>query len=560
MNFECAELLSLDHSYDFFGDIFNYRNRQNMTISSRIYGNPSISGAYIVWTGMSGMLVQLNDNIPVLINGVNLGTGRLVSVNFEPGTDVQYKKYKVGIELLKTGNLWNMDTVAYSGGSHSGYYYNLDVLKSGESRWISNLSETFNFQANNNKTYSYEQSVSFELDQDSSSSIYGSRDELAANLGNLMLAESPGFPFFLSQYPSFYKNSGIKYDRESFDIVNGRYSFSRTFNFDTGRPWIWEYSHSLNYNSTNGESTVTEQGLVKSVAKTGVSKSYYSNLGWTGTVETGIYARCSGAYVYAYNSNPFIGACNLINYPVDASVLRNDCIGEIQYSKTYTNNLAQKTGYVFSYTQSIGYDSDGYVTVGENGTYRGLNGGRSVRYAAASGAYYSGQSFITGRLTGIYNNYLKLNRSGCNYSGSLTNIQKSETFEEFNGIVSYDYAYSDNPNYYSSGNFRRILNRYSTTAPIHIVNKFFVPNVGEITQGANQSTLGVFSNNIEIVGTSGVPLQSYLDSAFSGILQPTGSDVHLIGCNYSFSPLNYIFSLQMDYAFSTYKLKEDVFV
>ena len=77
---------------------------------------------------------------------------------------------------------------------------------------------------------------------------------------------------------------------------------------------------------------------------------------------------------------------------------------------------------------------------------------------------------------------------------------KSVSYKEFDGEVSYVNNYSNNPSYYpENSNFILSTNSITDNKPIHIYNKFLIPNFPEDIQSAGQSSEGSYSNNIKII-------------------------------------------------------------
>lgn len=556
MNFVCAELLSLSHSFQFWGEMANYRDVDNISIRGRIMGsgNDSISG---VWTGMAPYF-NFTGYEPILINGYNIGTGRLVSVNFDESTDVTSKSYQASLEILKTGNLWNLTGSFYSGfyGTGASIFKPDDLYNP---KYLNSFREDFTFSTKKSGEYEYDRSVSLEVD--------GSYPGTFLNFCNLVAAQSfiqsNDVQIINAVYPSYYtdtSNPPVTKTTKTYDEINRRYTATQSFIFDTGNPWTWNYRHILNY-SKDGYITVSENGDIKSTRHLSTIYSY-ADIGWQ-TVESGIFGRVSGFYNYYITGQPnniYSGNCDaLINYPTNSSLSKNKLIGEYSYSKSYTDNPSQKSGYFFGYQNDISANSDGNIIVSEDGQYKGLHSDRISGFASIYSAYQSGTSAISGRISGFYTGslgYLFVCASGRN----LNKLRTEETYREYFQELNYSYQFTDDRSIINDNNFYSIKATYSNQKPVLQVGYFNLINDSEIAQKQSQSTLGTFNNRISIIGRPTTSITTYLSGAYNKIIAPSGSEVWLSDMSYSLSKNNNEFGLNMEYTYSDYPGATDLLV
>ena len=128
-------------------------------------------------------------------------------------------------------------------------------------------------------------------------------------------------------------------------------------------------------------------------------------------------------------------------------------------------------------------------------------------------------------------------------------------YKEFDGEVSYTNTYSNNPSYYpESSNFILCTNSISDSKPVHIYNKFLVPNSPEIIQSAGQSSEGSYSNSIKIIGKPHLQIDDYLTESFSKVKKPSGVDpdnMFLKNMNYSFNPFENSFNATFEYYYTS---------
>lgn len=564
-----AESLSLVRENDIWGDLFNYRNRDIYTVRGRLLGDYSLESITQVWAGMSGMIRNVTGNyIPFSINGLTVGTGRIKSLNFEPSTDVRDKKYNLTFEVLKTGNLYNL--------TGSGYE-SLQLYLSDFGPYFNSLSETYGLSQSNSDTINFTHDVNLDFDSQFSdffAARYSGASLTAANLFNSLSniasfipTDIDYFSFFVDSDQNPFSNSEgdyygimfgslvgadrIKYKSETFDVINGKYSFSERYSYQTGLYYVHEYNHSLNYGE-NGVTDVSENGFVKATARVGTGERiYYANVGFSG-VELGIYSRVTGIY-QRWNDLYSTGGCPIVNFPTQKSISRNYPAGQIDYSYSYTNNPAQKSGYSWSYENSVNLQSDGYLSLSENGSLEGALGQKTGNFPIVSGAWYGMvKSGIPARINSLYNSTSGFFQQVCGYSGTPTVINSEESFNEYRGAISYSYEFTDDPSYFPTGNFVRIKATFSDNKPVHLVNFLNIVNFQELAQGSLQSTLGTYSNNIQIIGRSGVAISTYLAAATANIQVPSGM-LYSLPPNYTFSPNSREFNYQQDYIYTKYR-------
>lgn len=551
-----AESLSISRERDIWGDLFNYRNRDIYNVRGRLYGDYSIESVVAIWAGMSGIINEVTGQyIPFSINGVLVGTGKIQSVSFEPATDVRTKNYNVTFELAKTGNLFNL--------TGSSYQY-LSFI-SGIAPYLNSFSETQDFSQDNSDTVNFEQTVSIDLN--------ASYSEIAANRYTGAYNSATGFFGSLTDaIPSFFPTDfdifdyhvniytgldPIKYRSATYDTINNNYSFTERYTYQTGRLYIHEYNHSLSYGA-GGTTTVSEAGFVKASARDTSDRMKYAEIGFS-AVQTGIFGRVSGVYS-RWDELYSTGGCNLVNFPTEKSVTRNYLAGQLDYSYTYTNDEAQQNGYSWTRENSINLQPDGYLSISENGSLVGQQKNRTGNFPVVSGAWYGTvKPGITGRIDNLYSETLPFFRSICPYTGTPVNTNTEETFSEFRGDISYSYSFTDDPSYFASGNFVRIKSTISDNRPVHLVNFFNVVNFGELAQGSLQSTLGTYSNQVEIIGRTNLTVATYLAAATGYLSTPTGL-LYSLPPTYNFSPNSRTFSYQQDHIYTKYRAINDFLI
>ena len=547
--------MSYNKTFNLWGDIFNYNSVSSYSINGRVSGDPRVSGVFYAWSGMSGLIGTGYGYQGFTINGVDLGTGKVTSFNWEEGNDIQWKKYSMNFDIFETGNLYNFTGSLYSD-------INTGIFDS-NFPYFNDFQENISISVAENNIQETTQTVSFGI-EDPVSSKNTARNKVFSGFARYRLPNVGIFTTFPNIITGNINSGYITYYTESYDY-NGKYSFTKRSLYDNNNKATWEYSHSLDYNGS--DVVVTENGTINSIffVGSGLSKNLSGARDrWSGIV-TGIFDRVLGTYAAI---SGFTGifftqtGCPLINFALDKRWQEDPFVGTIDYSYSYSNNPSYTTsGYIFSNSRQASLDEDGYYVITENGEYQGISPNKSGRFLQASGGYYSGLSSIASRISGTFLLASGLNRAVCVTTGNAYLTNDSVTFEEFNGKISYSNTYSTSPMYYSgNSNFIKYTNSISDNRPVHLVNKFLVPFVGEIAQSAEQSTEGSYSNTISIFGKSGVSINQYLTEVFTKVIKPSGSGLFLKDMRYSYSPFDNSFQATFDYSYSKYRSRNDIFV
>ncbi len=563
MDFICAELLGLNHSFELWGNIANYRDVQTISIRGRVTGEAgreSISG---VWTGMSPFF-EYTGYQPITINGYSIGTGRLVSANFDESTDVISKPYTATLEVLKTGNLWNFTGSYYSGffgagaTSASGPAFGLEDTRN--LKYINSFQEDSTYSSKKSGEYQYDKSWSMEVD----GSYTGDALAFFESVRNKLDSDGANTQLINAIYPAYYfgvNADPITIQSITYDELNRKFSATQNFVFDSSNPWTWNYKHTLNH-TKDGFISVSENGDIKSSRRSGSSNIHYANLGWQ-SIEPGIFNRASGFYQYYITGQPnnlYSGACTpLVDFPTQFSLSKNNLIGSISYNKSYTDNPAQQSGYSHSYQDEISLGVDGIILVSENGRYKGQNSDRVSGFNQVYNAYQNDIDDIYSRVTGFYTGsvgYLV----ACNDDRPINITRTEETYREYFQEVSYSYQFSDDKNIVNDENFYKITATYSDQKPVMQVGYFGIANDAEIAQRQNQSTLGLFTNKISVIGRPETTMTTYLSGAAQKIVEPEGSEVFISDINYSLFKNQNEFNLSVAYTYSDYPPVPDILV
>lgn len=578
INFQCAELLSYGRRYNFWGDIFNDSATDTYNITSYIEGNPGLNGIYLTWENVSGFISSAYDYQEILIDGVSLGSGRMLSIDFEDGNDLNEKRFSVSFEIPKTGNLYNLT---------GNYYGDILPIKSAGAieklKFVRNIRESFDVSVERNGIQTTNQSVSFDLDSQllggpfplnysntgvifsgHKEEFYGYRDFFFDLFGSR--SKIPNIYLF-TNFPNIesYTESGgyISNYVETADIVNGNFSFQRSSRYQGHNKALWTYSHNLVYDGN--KVTVSEQGLVQSI--------YFQNGGsghaegenivgaltlWNTGILPSMFSRVNGTYLAA----GYTGDCGLLPFPISKEFNENQVVGNLGYSYTFTNDQQYSgSGIIFSNNRSISFDEGGYAEVSEDGEYRAYgSASREDKFQLIYDTYLSEVGNIHGRVDGFFMDTVNQYDS-CLYSGDLGLFSKKETFKEWDGTINYSYSYSNDPDYITGDvNFTKISHTIKDSPEINLNNKMVIPRLGEIAQDAQQSSQGVWVNSFEIYGRSGLTPEDYINEVYARVSYPSGETIYLNNFTYSFNPVEKRFSADLSYNYSKYRAIHEILV
>jgi hypothetical protein len=107
MNFSGVELLSLSQTSELLGNTLALRTIQNIGIKARLTNTQTDITVAPIWSGID-QLTNITGYEPVILNGVLFGTGRMVSLTFDEGTDTRFKTYRAEIQVVKDSDSYNV--------------------------------------------------------------------------------------------------------------------------------------------------------------------------------------------------------------------------------------------------------------------------------------------------------------------------------------------------------------------------------------------------------------------------------------------------------------------
>jgi hypothetical protein len=528
------------------------------SIRSRVTGDSNLNSISVAYTGMKNIIESGFGYSSFVLHGINLGTGKITSLNWEEGNDLQYKVFSLNFEIPSSGNLYNLTGNNY-----------LEIDKSifqNDFKYVKSIDESFSISMNANGIQETAQEISVSIDSplDLNSRI-NLKNKIFSGFSQYRIPNIGIESIFPSIITGNIYSGYITYSNESCDTINNEYSLTKRSYYDNNNSATWEFSHSVDFNGNN--IVASENGTLKSIlfSGDGIERNLMGARTRWDTVRTGIYERVSGSFnLITGFQNVYTGTCSLI-YPEISKTLQEDPLeGTVQYNYSYTNDPQYlNSGYIFNNSRSSSKDEDGYFTIEENGSYIGRSQNKEKRFNLALSGYTGGYPEIYSRISGTFSLASKVNKFLCKPTGNFYLNNKSTSYKEFDGEISYSNTYSNNPSYYSeNSNFILCTNSISDSKPVHIYNKFLVPNSNEIIQSAGQSSEGSYSNSIKIIGKPNLQIEDYLTECFTKVEKPTvisgvyAENVFLKNMNYTFNPFENTFNATFDYYY-TKKIESD---
>jgi len=504
LSFPNVTVLGQTRESRFFGAGFQYASFRQLTVAGTLNDLPNDFGISGVWDGSQGLVQTITNNPnyqPLILNGVNFGSGRVNSMTFEPGIDVKTKGYQANITVYDSGNLFNFTGLYYSG---------IDTTNFPS---LNSFNESYSFERKLNGGYAYTQNATIQFISGANNLFaIGAAQSLAKTLftgGDL------GFDF----YSGYTNRQGKRYITEAYNLINNTCSFQQTFDFDKDDgPYsaIWNNTVSLD---ERGIMSAAEQGTVRGIE----NPNYQNALSAISTVMTGSYLRCSGAA-----TNYFPTGAILVTSPVSQGRNIDIFTNNIQYTVTYDNSPLNLRLYFWDYALQV-TKQDGVSTATENGTIVGRGTNPTYAFANAQSGFALTQPGISGRCNGLLvGNYAPI--------GFLAS--KEQSYAPVQGQVGYTYAYSNDPTLISDTGVRRMSVSTEDNDPVYIFNKLNIINVGEIAQNDYQDTPGVTTVSVQLEGDKTINLSGFLPVAVTqyNLLAPTGNDRYIGSSSYTYDP------------------------
>lgn len=418
-------------------------------ISEPIYTNVALLQEYFV-----------TDNYEILtINGAGgiTGQGRVTSISFEGGDDVNDKVYNADFEIYSDGDL-DIPTGSGEGSGENGVdakYAGIKTSISTAFDSVENISESFTYEKDQNGSFSYSHSVQITCIK--APNVITLAKKIANDLKTNNSIEG-----FLGEYGQKVK----KLYEEKADKINGSYSFTENGFYEgslnSELNFFSKVSRSFSIDE-QGDISVSEDGEVVGF---GADKFAKAKAGYA-TILSASRAACMAIF----NSYSTGGESDFIlKDDIHVSKSKNEDVagGKISYKLEYSNKQSIYEKYTHEYTTTK-TKRGRFYDISQSGRIKG-NGPPSVRLANALENF---QTIITQAKTDL---------------GSLIDkaymVSESISQNEFDGIISYSIKKTNDPDFdhKQETKITKVSSIISELKPLPIKNTFGIIGAREFIQ------------------------------------------------------------------------------
>ncbi len=510
--FDKVSLLALNQEFKSLGAGFNYSNTKTFTMEGIVNDLHNVVGVSGILSGIAHITDEFYSYQTIVLNGINFGSGRVLSLNFNASNDVQLNRYTASVSTFNNGDLSNLTGPLYSSVNTSNWLL------------LDNFTESYNFTRKENGGYSYIHNANIQFFQGPTNI---NALDAAKALAQSLFVGSPALG--VDFYAGFTEKVGKRFYTETYDVVNNACAFQETFDFDAD-----DGNYSFIYTDTielqaNGIVNVTENGIIKGI----VSPNFSSAKEGFDAQFNGAITRCQDAITnYTYGNNAY---ASLKTTPISQNINYNLFIGEISYAVAFTNDPKYYNTYFWTYTTEQA-QQDGYYIASENGSIIGRADNRPD-------AYDNAKAGAATAIAGIGTRILAFEPS---LSTSFYQIGRTRSDSPFKGIVNYSAQYSAKPSLLI-GTTNKVDVVVEDNASVYQYNKFGIFNVGNILQNAESSLPKTRTVNLIVYGQSSQELNTYR-TIINGIINNYKlTDGIVTNCNYSYSPNNNIMTCNAEW-------------
>lgn len=509
MNFNDADILSYNISYEFFGEgVYNFRKVKNVNVSGTIIDDSIVNGDSGIIMSRINNIIQSKDILSIQIAGQDFGQGRIVSLEFPEQNQVNTQEYSAQIEIYEEGNLIN---------------FPVSILSP---EMIQSISESFSLNENseNNKSFEYQLSIQY-IEGNNVSSAIQSAKTLAQNF----VAESD-IIFYINENVDIKEYK--KYNTETIDLVLGLYQLSKKFEIrsDDNENYSSEITVEVS-TSEDGITVVSERGSIKGIKGNNAEEIFsYAENGAKKEINNESFSRCSSVfqnYVIQSDADP------IIDKKLFLSVQNDKINGQILYSLSYSNDKRINSNYDWEYVLEISKQQGEYI-ITESGIVIGHGKPKDSIEIAKSVFKNNVENGVDERVKKFYQDNTSDYRP--------INIQTSSTaFNEMDGSLNYSRQYTNRP----AEKFGNIKSEsiIDHTLPVQLVNNFEIINFKEIPQDTKIATVGNSNLSIEMWGERGLKKSNYIQHIRNIISQYYPSKlingceaVYIESASYDFEP------------------------
>lgn len=503
--FPNVSVLGLSRTNRFFEAGFEYAAFKRISIAGTVNDLTNSLGISGIWDGSEGVLATIRNDAnyqPLILNGVNFGSGRIESITFDQGNDVRLKGYSADLVVFDSGNLFNFTGVYYSG------------IDTSQFPNLNSFDENWSFDRKLNGGYSYSQNATVQFISGANQLV--AIDAAKALALTLFTGSNLGFAF----YPAFSNKQGKRYLTQSYNLIDNTCSFAATFEFDNNLgAYSATYTTAIQLDE-QGIVTASEQGAIRGIE----NPNYQKALSAVGVEMLGAYGRCSNAVQFYYPT----GAV-LVSSPISQGRTIDIFNNNVDYTVVFNNSPINQRTYFWDYTLQA-TNQQGISTATERGSVIGRGPNPTTAFANAQTGFGIVKPGIAGRCGALFvGQYLP----ATNYLE-----QKEESYAPVAGTVGYSYVYSNDPTLISNVGVRRVATTVDESDPLYIFNKIGIVNYAEIAQDDHQATQGAQTVTVELEGDKTQTLSSFLSVAVTQINlnAPFGTDRYIGATSYTYDP------------------------
>jgi hypothetical protein len=450
-NFTDATLLGYQVNKNYLGEgLFTTNTTKSISIEGIFLNLESTEGVTTSTQKIENFLTGIvNQYDSVIVNGYNLGSGKVLNLSFPEKNPIRLGRYVYDIEILENSDFSN----APSGDIYGTYL-------SGVRDKIVNLDENINFDYAENGDYSYNHGINIQFYDDKTSDLFTKSKDFAnsAFYDNLNIG-------LIGPFSGFYNTLKNKknYFTEAYDLINKKCSFSKKIlinkNYNTN--YTTTFNHSLNFES-NGKITVEEQGVIKALDNTlnYTAENYLQDTINGGDLPDTIFLEgwandegninINGTYVYTYNTpiysqfNTFVNGYkhislnSLIYFDNNFNLWQLETLADpYQWNNSSVDpNILPLNGWILN--NALG--PAGTITKGSYARCQDIYNTYNQKYNLGQIDSLFNQPFTFGKTKDWFNNTLQYNVSYVNdpaFEGNVVNTYNITVSKDIQDIVNY---------------------------------------------------------------------------------------------------------------------------
>ena len=483
-SFTNAQVLGVSASSQFLGD----RTARLRTVKSiQIEGfidsrsNVNLEGVSETQGTIDTLVSSLNSPATVteeiLVNSINFGTGKIVSVDFPAAaggtTDNQILmgKYSASLEIYDSGDIAALNAAT-------------DNLSIPDTNFIEDFSESFSASRGDDDSYDFSHDLSLKyisgLQPDGAGSRIVNPISAAKTLAESVFSQTlTSFNFILGGAGYDYDSVAKKYYNETYDLEKGTASYQKRFSLlkTDGTTYSAQIAHSLNMGE-DGVIKVSENGEIKGRADNQSDMIARAKSG-ADTEIGNAFSRCSTAYTAykSYLNNPSLSwlsanTSTLYNQSLSTTKNVNANEGSVSYSVEFTDNKDIESISLIK-DRTIDFAKDGNIcTVSEKGTITSVGVSKAgPSTIAATLVNLPDIASVKTRCKNVYNKnrqygLLRKTKASVSFGAVVHNPNGGSNLG--GKKIDYTYEFTDDTDVFESGTFSR--NKITTNDQMGVVN------------------------------------------------------------------------------------------